>query len=466
MKLICILYNKIMKKFDLISMFCVIGDILIIITSFLITLSLQMNINMTNFITDAELQICLNTYTFLNLLLFYLNNLYTPNYYRKLIDKLSKATIVHTTSYIFSTFILYVIKINIFYSYYIIILYIMSLSLILFRIYFMRCLSGNYYQKDKNLKHVIVIGGGNLAQEYIESIENNKEYRVKINGIISNNKVNSKHKYLGTYEEISSILDSLNIEEIIVALEVHEYNYMPSIIEMCEKNGIKISIIPTYNKYIPAKPNIEIIGKVKLFNLRDIPLDDLGKSFVKRFVDIVLGMIALIVFSPIMLIVALGIKLTMPGPILFTQERLGKNKTKFKMYKFRSMKVNNDSDTAWSTSTDTRRTTFGKFIRKFSIDELPQLFNVIKGDMSLIGPRPEIPHYTVKFKEEVPLYMIRNQVKPGMTGWAQVHGLRGDTSIEKRVKYDIYYIENWSLGLDIKIIIMTILGGFINAEKL
>lgn len=342
----------------------------------------------------------------------------------------------------------------------------MSLSLILFRIYFMRCLSGNYYQKDKNLKHVIVIGGGNLAQEYIESIENNKEYRVKINGIISNNKVNSKHKYLGTYEEISSILDSLNIEEIIVALEVHEYNYMPSIIEMCEKNGIKISIIPTYNKYIPAKPNIEIIGKVKLFNLRDIPLDDLGKSFVKRFVDIVLGMIALIVFSPIMLIVALGIKLTMPGPILFTQERLGKNKTKFKMYKFRSMKVNNDSDTAWSTSTDTRRTTFGKFIRKFSIDELPQLFNVIKGDMSLIGPRPEIPHYTVKFKEEVPLYMIRNQVKPGMTGWAQVHGLRGDTSIEKRVKYDIYYIENWSLGLDIKIIIMTILGGFINAEKL
>ena len=156
----------------------------------------------------------------------------------------------------------------------------------------------------------------------------------------------------------------------------------------------------------------------------------------------------------------------MPGPLIFKQARLGKNKKIFRMYKFRSMKVNDESNTAWSTSSDNRRTAFGKFIRKFSIDELPQLFNVLKGEMSLVGPRPEIPHYTSKFKEEVPLYMIRNQVKPGMTGWAQVNGLRGDTSIEKRVKYDIYYIENWSLAFDVKILLMTVFGGFINKEKL
>jgi lipopolysaccharide/colanic/teichoic acid biosynthesis glycosyltransferase len=136
------------------------------------------------------------------------------------------------------------------------------------------------------------------------------------------------------------------------------------------------------------------------------------------------------------------------------------------MLKFRSMRVNSESDTAWSRSTDPRRTRFGSFIRKYSIDELPQLINVLVGDMSLVGPRPEIPFYTQQFKESVPLYLVRQQVRPGMTGWAQIHGLRGDTSIETRVKYDIWYIENWSPALDLRILWKTALGGFINTEEL
>ena len=170
--------------------------------------------------------------------------------------------------------------------------------------------------------------------------------------------------------------------------------------------------------------------------------------------------------SPLLLIVALIVKLESPGPVLFSQRRVGLNKREFNMYKFRSMRVNSESDTAWSRSADPRRTRFGSFIRKYSIDELPQLINVFTGDMSLVGPRPELPYYVYRFKESVPLYLVRQQVRPGMTGWAQIHGLRGDTSIEARVKYDIWYIENWSPALDLRILWKTALGGFINTEEL
>ena len=167
-----------------------------------------------------------------------------------------------------------------------------------------------------------------------------------------------------------------------------------------------------------------------------------------------------------MLATAVGVKLSSPGPIIFKQKRVGLNKRKFYMYKFRSMRLNDSSDTAWSTDSDQRKTRFGAFIRKFSIDELPQFFNVLKGDMSLVGPRPELPFYVEQFKEEVPLYMVKHQVRPGITGWAQVNGLRGDTSIEDRIRHDIYYIENWTVLFDIKILFMTLFKGVKNQEKL
>ena len=155
-----------------------------------------------------------------------------------------------------------------------------------------------------------------------------------------------------------------------------------------------------------------------------------------------------------------------PGPVIFKQKRVGLNKREFYMYKFRSMRLNDSADTGWSTQRDDRKTRFGAFIRKFSIDELPQFFNVLKGDMSLVGPRPEVPYYVEQFKEEVPLYMVKHQVRPGITGWAQVNGLRGDTSIEERIRHDVYYIENWTLLFDIKILFMTLLKGIKNQEKL
>ena len=187
-------------------------------------------------------------------------------------------------------------------------------------------------------------------------------------------------------------------------------------------------------------------------------------AFAKRCVDLFGAIVALTLFSPVMLAVVIIIKVTSPGPLIFKQERIGRQNKPFNMYKFRSMVVQTEAEEKgkWTTQNDPRVTPIGKFIRKTSIDELPQLINVLKGDMSLVGPRPERPQFVDKFKEEIPRYMVKHQVRPGLTGWAQVNGYRGDTSIRKRIDHDLYYIENWTIGFDFKIIIMTFFTGFVN----
>ena len=201
-----------------------------------------------------------------------------------------------------------------------------------------------------------------------------------------------------------------------------------------------------------------------MIHIRHVPLTNGLNKFVKRAVDIFGAIVAIILFSPVMLLTALLIKLTSPGPVIFCQERVGLHNRPFKMYKFRSMEVQAPSEekSKWTTRHDPRVTPVGRFIRKTSIDEMPQFFNILKGDMSLVGPRPERPFFVEKFKEEIPRYMVKHQVRPGLTGWAQVNGYRGDTSITKRIECDLYYIENWTLGLDFKILFLTVFKGFIN----
>ena len=201
-----------------------------------------------------------------------------------------------------------------------------------------------------------------------------------------------------------------------------------------------------------------------VINIRNVPLTDPVKATAKRAVDICGALVGIILFSPIMLVVAILIKLTSPGPIIFKQERVGLHNRPFMMYKFRSMVQQTEADEkkGWTVPGDPRVTRVGRFIRKTSIDEFPQFFNVLAGQMSLIGPRPERTQFVEMFKEEIPRYMIKHQVRPGMTGWAQVNGLRGDTSIYERVKYDIWYIENWTMSLDVKILFLTIFKGFVN----
>ena len=201
-----------------------------------------------------------------------------------------------------------------------------------------------------------------------------------------------------------------------------------------------------------------------MVNIRHVPLTNTFNMMMKRIVDFFGAVGAIVIFSPVMLITAICIKATSRGPLIFTQERVGLHNKPFRMYKFRSMEVQSKAEEkkGWTVKNDPRITPVGRFIRKTSIDELPQLFNVLKGDMSLVGPRPERPQFVEKFREEIPRYMVKHQVRPGMTGWAQVNGYRGNTSIRKRIEYDLYYIENWTMGLDIKILILTVFKGFVN----
>ena len=320
--------------------------------------------------------------------------------------------------------------------------------------------------KGYNLKHVVLVGDSEIALEYVEKITTQKDFGYTIDGYVADKPFIANILYYGKIDNLSRIVSKNHTDEVVAALSPEQVLYTKDIINICEKEGVKLSLIPFYAEYMPLNPEFDNIDGIPLMNIRHIPLDNWLNAALKRMVDIIGSLILIIVTSPIMLFAAIGVKLSSPGPIIFAQERVGLNKNKFKMYKFRSMRVNNTQTTGWSTNKDPRKTKFGAFIRKCSIDELPQFFNVLKGDMSLVGPRPELPHFVDKFKEEIPLYMVKHQVRPGITGWAQVNGFRGDTSIEGRIKCDIYYIENWNFFFDIKILFMTAFGGMFNKEKL
>ena len=311
---------------------------------------------------------------------------------------------------------------------------------------------------------MIVIGSGHLARQYARDIRSNPQMGFSIMGYIGCEKQEDLGRYLGDYTQVEAILEAKSPDEVIVALDPQDIAVMPDILAAADKEGVRLSLIPFFKDYIPRNPTITALGRTKLIDMRVTPLDDLGWAMVKRAMDIVISLCLIVLFSPVMLAVAVGVKLSSPGPVLFSQERIGRNKKPFQMLKFRSMRITGTEDTGWSTNSDPRKTRFGSFIRKFSLDELPQFFNVLRGDMSIVGPRPEVPYHVRHFKEEIPLYLLRQQVRPGITGWAQVNGLRGDTSIEARVQYDLWYIENWSIWLDLKIMLKTALGGMVNKE--
>ena len=271
-------------------------------------------------------------------------------------------------------------------------------------------------------------------------------------------------KVVGTIGNLLYILPENKLDEIAITLSLNDYDRLEYIVDLCEKSGVHTKFIPDYNSLFPSRPYTEDLMGLAVVNIRYVPLTNTLNWFVKRVVDIVLSLVGAVVFSPIMLIAAIAIKCGSRGPIIFKQERIGLHNKPFLMYKFRTMEVQRpDAEKKrWTMKDDPRVTKVGKLLRKTSMDELPQLFNILKGDMSIVGPRPERPQFVEQFKEEIPRYMVKHQVRPGLTGWAQINGYRGDTSIKRRIEYDIFYIENWTLSFDIKIMFLTIFKGFIN----
>lgn len=340
-----------------------------------------------------------------------------------------------------------------------------------FSVVFRLCLRSvlrSFRKRGLNLKHIILVGYSNATEEYIDRIKKNPDWGYRVHGIVADNKpVGFTHQnipVIARIEKLTSILAENTLDEIAITLGLSEYSRLAEIVNTCEKSGVHTKFIPDYNHIIPTVPQIEDLSGLPVINIRHVPLGNFSNRFIKRTIDIIGAIFAIIIFSIPLIIISILIKTTSKGPLIFSQVRVGRHNKEFKMYKFRSMREQTEAaeKKAWTVKDDPRITRIGRFIRNTSIDELPQLFNVLKGDMSLIGPRPERPFFVEKFKEEIPRYMIKHQVRPGMTGWAQVKGYRGDTSIRKRIDHDLYYIENWTLGLDIKILLMTFYSGFIN----
>ncbi|MCR5692274.1 MAG: undecaprenyl-phosphate glucose phosphotransferase [Eubacterium sp.] len=323
-------------------------------------------------------------------------------------------------------------------------------------------------RKGMNQKHILLVGYSRAAEGYVDRLLAHPEWGYSVHGILDNVRpIGFSYrdiKVIGHIEDLEKMLEENDYDEIAITLSIQHYGCLESIVTSAEKFGVHTKFIPDYNNIIPTRPYTEDLDGLPVIHVRKIPLANSFNSFLKRAIDIVGSLGLILLFSIPMLVVAIIVKTTSKGPLIFKQERVGLHNKPFMMYKFRSMAVQDSSKEkqAWTVQNDPRVTPIGKFIRKTSLDELPQFFNVLKGDMSLVGPRPERPFWVEKFKEEIPRYMIKHQVKPGITGWAQVNGYRGDTSIRMRIDCDLYYIENWTLGLDFKILLSTIFKGFIN----
>jgi Undecaprenyl-phosphate glucose phosphotransferase len=322
-------------------------------------------------------------------------------------------------------------------------------------------------RRGYNLKSILLVGTGTLGERVVDTIDGHRELGFRVVGVLSRDALPQGSvvrgvPVVGTTADLESVLASRPVDQVILALPSEDTPLIKQLMEQLALSTVDVKVVPDLFQYITLYGGLEEFGGLPLIGLQGGPLE--GWSLVaKRVFDMLFSLFALALLSPVLLMVALLVRLTSRGPVLFRQERMGMDGRLFHILKFRTMRT--DAEVGGATMAragDPRRTPVGAFLRASSLDELPQLFNVLLGDMSLVGPRPERPVFIEEFKRRIPKYALRHKVKAGITGWAQIHGLRGQTSIEKRIEFDLYYIENWSLLLDVKILVRTVLGGFLS----
>jgi len=335
---------------------------------------------------------------------------------------------------------------------------IISTAFLTFKRHIIKVVLALLRARQYHLRKVIIVGDNTAAaSDYIKEVASNSQYGTLIIGYVGD-KINPEEievEKLGAFTDLAKILDKYRPTDVVFAIDSYDKRHLIRLVNMCDDRCIKVYFLPVIYGFFKNSRQIEQMGSVPLINIHSTPLDNPANAAIKRAFDIVGSLILILLTLPIMIFAAIGVYVTSPGPIFFKQKRVGRLGKYFTMLKFRSMRVNSDSNKAWTTGQDPRKTRFGTFLRRTAIDELPQLFNVLAGSMSLVGPRPEIPVFVEHFKEIVPLYMIKHYVKPGITGLAQIKGFRGDTSIEARIHEDIEYIEHWSFLLDLYVLFKT-----------
>ena len=318
------------------------------------------------------------------------------------------------------------------------------------------------------LKRILIAGAGDLGRLVADKILEHRELGYHIVGFVDDRAGGDYlgHRglpLLGTLEEAGEIAQREGIDHLYVALPAEEHIRMLQLLEAIGRECIDVKVVPDLLHVIALRARLEDLDGIPIVNINDVPLQGFN-SVLKRSIDIALSAAALIALAIPFGIIALLIRVTSPGSVFYRQERMGLDGKSFIIYKFRSMFRDAERETGpvWASQDDPRCTPVGRLLRQTNFDELPQLWNVLRGDMSLVGPRPERPYFVSQFKQRIPQYMLRHKVRAGLTGWAQVNGWRGNTSIEKRIEYDLYYIENWSVSLDFKIMCLTVLKGFLH----
>ena len=322
-------------------------------------------------------------------------------------------------------------------------------------------------RKGLNLKSILLVGAGELGERVVETIDRHRELGFRVTGVLSRDLLLPGTTVrgapvVGTADDLEQALRERPVDQVILALPSEDMPLIKLLMERLALHTVDVKIVPDLFQYVTLYGGLEEFGGLPIVSLQGGPLE--GWNLVaKRAFDVLFSALALLILSPLILLTALAVKLTSPGPVLYRQERMGMDGAVFRILKFSTMRMGSEqAGPRMATAGDDRRTAVGALLRRTSLDELPQLFNVLRGDMSLVGPRPERPVFIEEFKRQIPKYHLRHKVKSGITGWAQINGLRGQTSIQKRIEYDLYYIENWSLLLDLKILVRTALGGFLS----
>jgi Undecaprenyl-phosphate glucose phosphotransferase len=313
-------------------------------------------------------------------------------------------------------------------------------------------------RRGYNLRYAVVVGGGELAATVVRRMQARPDVGIQVLGVVSDDKdAVGSARWLGGYSDLRAILDANPVDHVVLALAHEDYGRLGGLLDAVGDEPVTIHVVPDLLRFASLRGGVEQFEGMPFIHLRESPLYG-WSSLAKRVFDLVFSLAVLAVLWPLLLALALAVRVSSPGPVFYRQERMGVDGRRFQMFKFRTMQADAERQTGpkWAEPADERRTGLGAFLRRFSLDELPQFINVLRGDMSVVGPRPERPVFVERFRQTVPGYMLRHKVKSGITGWAQVHGLRGNTSLEKRIRYDIEYIERWSVWLDLKIIAMTV----------
>ncbi len=317
-------------------------------------------------------------------------------------------------------------------------------------------------RRGYNQRYAIVVGGGEPASEVLRVLRRRPDVGIRVLGLLSDKRdaPGGGVPWLGMIEEVRSVLDRRQVDIVFVALPYSDYPRLQTVLNEIGDDPVAIHFVPDVFGLASLRGGVEEFESVPFIHLRESPLYGWNRV-LKRAFDLVFGGLALVAVAPLMLAIAVGLKLSSRGPVFYVQERMGLDGRRFRMLKFRTMRPDAEASIGpvWARRNDPRRTHLGAFLRRYSLDELPQLWNVLSGDMSLVGPRPERPSFVEEFRRRVPGYMLRHKVKAGLTGWAQINGWRGDTSIERRIEHDLYYIERWSLAFDFRILVSTLWRG-------